>query len=141
MKIPMTNIRKTLFQLTPHPVHWRRDTLQPSQIKRGGLDRNGCVHVPDGGRRCVTWNARELIGSLTSSHISREQKYDYFRRRIDDDNIICFQEVHGKDEFLQAIQVLAPRFWLYGTFITRQRKCRSLGHMHSLKTHCLTMLW
>ena len=27
------------------------------------------------------------------------------------------REVHGKDEFLQAIQVLAPRFKLFGTFI------------------------
>ena len=27
------------------------------------------------------------------------------------------QEVHGKNEFLQAIQVWAPRFRLFGTFI------------------------
>ena len=31
--------------------------------------------------------------------------------------IICLQEVHGKDEFLQAIQVLAPRFRLFGAFL------------------------
>ena len=29
----------------------------------------------------------------------------------------CLQEVHGKDEFLRAIQVLAPRFRLFGTFL------------------------
>ena len=33
-------------------------------------------------------------------------------------NIICLQEVHGKDEFLQAIQVLTPRFRFFGTFIS-----------------------
>ena len=32
-------------------------------------------------------------------------------------NILCLQEVHGKDEFLQALQVLAPRFLFFGTFI------------------------
>ena len=30
---------------------------------------------------------------------------------------LCLQEVHGKDEFLQAFQVLAPPFKLFGTFI------------------------
>ena len=30
--------------------------------------------------------------------------------------IICLQEVHGKDEFLQAIQVLAPHFRLFDLF-------------------------
>ena len=29
----------------------------------------------------------------------------------------CLQEVHGKDDFLQANQVLAPRFLFFGTFI------------------------
>ena len=28
-------------------------------------------------------------------------------------NIVCLQEVHGKDEFLQASQVLAPRFRVF----------------------------
>ena len=34
-----------------------------------------------------------------------------------DNNNICRQEVHGKDEFLQAIQVWAPRFKFFGIFI------------------------
>ena len=36
-------------------------------------------------------------------------------RLLDNNNIICLQEVHGKDEFLQAIQVLAPQFRFFGT--------------------------
>ena len=40
-----------------------------------------------------------------------------FKKLLDKNNIICLQEVHGKDEFLQAIQVLAPRFRLFGTFL------------------------
>ena len=39
------------------------------------------------------------------------------KKLLDHNNIICLQEVHGKDEFLQAIQVLAPRFRLFGTFL------------------------
>ena len=40
-----------------------------------------------------------------------------FSKQLLDTNIICLQEVHGKDEFLQAIHVLAPRFRLFGTFL------------------------
>ena len=29
---------------------------------------------------------------------------------------MCLQEVHGKEEFLQALQVLAPRYKFLGTF-------------------------
>ena len=40
-----------------------------------------------------------------------------FKKLLDHNNIICLQEVHGKDEFLQAIQVLGPRFRFFGTFL------------------------
>ena len=99
---------------SPH-LRWTRDALQPPHM--GSLDWNTCVYIPDEGLRCVTWKTGGLNGSLTSSQLSREQKQNYFRRLIENNNIICLQEVHEKDEFLQAIQVLAPRFWLYGTFI------------------------
>ena len=69
------------------------------------------------------WNTGGLIGSPTSSQLSRAQKHNYFRRLIKNNNIICLQEVHGKDEFLQAIQVLAPRFQLFGSF-PGNAKCR-----------------
>ena len=99
----------------PH-LRWRRDARQPPQSPRGSLDRNTCVHIP-AGLRCVTWHTRGLVGSLTSSQLSSEQTHNYFRRRIENNNIICLQEVHGKDELLQAIQMLAPRFRLCGTFV------------------------
>ena len=132
MRIPTTNILKVLFQPPPpsppshthtHPC-WRRDALRPPQIQRGSLDRNTCVHISDGGLRCVTWNTGGLIGSVSSSRISRELKHNYFRRLIENNNIICLQEVHGKGEFLQAIQVLAPRFRLYGTLIPGNENVR-----------------
>ena len=39
-----------------------------------------------------------------------EIKLKYLKRLFDANNILCLQEVHGKDEYLQATQVLAPRF-------------------------------
>ena len=45
----------------------------------------------------------------------QEFKLRCLKKILDDNSIICLQEVHGKDEFLQAIQVLAPRFRLFGT--------------------------
>ena len=47
---------------------------------------------------------------------NREFKLKYLKRLFDANNILCLQEVHGTDEFLQAIQVLAPRFRLFGIF-------------------------
>ena len=39
---------------------------------------------------------------------SRERKHNYFTRLTQNNDIVCFQETHGKDEFLQAFQVLMP---------------------------------
>ena len=113
----------------PH-LRWRSNALQPPQIQRGCLDRNTCVHIPDGGLRCVTWNTKGFIGPPTSSQLSRKQKYNYFSRLIENNNI-CLQEAHRKDEFLQAIQVLAPRFQLYGTFIPDNAKTPQLMRFYA----------
>ena len=67
--------------------------------------------------RCVTWNTRGLVGSVFSKQKNREFKLKYLKRLFDANNILCLQEVHGKDEYLQAIQVLAPRFPFIVTFI------------------------
>ena len=46
---------------------------------------------------------------------NKESKLNYLKKLLD--NNICLQEVHGKDEFLQAIQLLAPRFRFFCTFL------------------------
>ena len=58
----------------PH-LRWRRDALQPPGVQRTRSSRNTCVHIPDGGLRCVTWNTR--IGSPASSQLSRKKKHIY----------------------------------------------------------------
>ena len=44
--------------------------------------------------------------------------------KLFDTNILCLQEVHGKDEYLQAIQVLAPRFSFFLFFLLLKMKTR-----------------
>ena len=61
-------------------------------------------------------NTRGLIGSVFSKQKKRELKLKYLKKLFNNNNIVCLQEVHGKDEYLQAIQVLAPRFRFFGTF-------------------------
>ena len=104
---------KMLTSLPPH-LRWRRDALQPLGIQQVRRDGNTCIHIPDGGLRCVSWNTRGLTGSPFSPQSSRERKHNYFTRRTQNNDIVCLQDTHGKDEFLQAIQVPAPRFRPYG---------------------------
>ena len=59
-----------------------------------------------------------LLDLLSQKKKNREFKLKYLKRLFDANNILCLQEVHGKDEYLQAFQALAPRFRIFGTFIT-----------------------
>ena len=85
-------------------------------INVGDARPGTCVHNPTGGLRCVSWNSRGLLGSAASSQRSREQKHIYLRRPARNNDIICLQETHGKDEFLQAVQISHTQFRLFGTF-------------------------
>ena len=59
-----------------------------------------CADLPDGGLRCVSWNTRGLVGSISSSQVSTERKHQHLKRPIDKNDVITFEETHGKDEFL-----------------------------------------
>ena len=96
---------------------WRRDALHSPQLQHGTVGRDTRGHFPDEGLRCISWNTGGLVGSVFFSQKNRELKLKYFRRLLDNNNIICLQEGHGKDVFLQAIQVLAPRLkFFFGYF-------------------------
>ena len=43
-----------------------------------------------------------------------QRKETQLLRLTKSNDIICLQEIHGKDEFLQTIQVVVPRFWQCG---------------------------
>ena len=67
------------------------------------------------------------------------------KKLFDSNNIICLQEEHGKDEFLQTIQVLAPLFRFFGTFILERKRGGSTICIHrdilleeAIVTHLVT---
>ena len=68
------------------------------------------------GMRCVTWNTGGFVGSVVSKQKNREFKLKHLKRLFDANNILCLQEVHGKNQYFQAIQVLAPRFRFFFVF-------------------------
>ena len=93
---------------------------------------DGCGSFLSEGLRCITLNTMGLVGSVFSRQRNREFKLKYLKRLLDNNSIICLQDVHGKDEvFLQAIQVLAPKFRLFGTFLPDNEECGRIGHLHS----------
>ena len=91
---------------------WRQGALhaQPQILQRPtGWD--GCAPFLSEGLRCITWNTRILCWNCAfQTEEQRVLTQLYQKKLLDHNNIICLQEVHGKDEYLQAIQVLAPRF-------------------------------
>ena len=101
----------------PSHSRWRRDALQPPEVPQPHCARDTCVHISESGLRCASWNARGLLGSTASSQTSREQKHRYLKRRVDKIDVVCVQETHGKDEFLQALQVLHTQFRMFGIFM------------------------
>ena len=107
----------------PERSRWRQGALQTQpQILQRTTGWDGCGPFLSEGLRCITWNTRGLVGSVFSRQRRRESKLVNLKKLFDRNNIICLQEVHGKDEFLQAIQVLAPRFRLFGTFLPDNEK-------------------
>ena len=78
-------------------------TLQATpEVLQRIADWDGCASFLTGDLRCITWNIRSIIGYIF--------KLKYLKNLFTNNNTVCLEEVHGKDEYLQAIQVLAPRF-------------------------------
>ena len=81
-----------------------------------------------------------------SKQKNREFKLKYFKRLFDNNNIVCLQEVHGKHEYLQALQVLAPWFRFFGTLIPENENAggsaicihRDLVPEEAIVTHLIT---
>ena len=126
---------------------WRQNALQaPLQVLQRitGWDGHGPFLAER--LRCITWITRCLIGSVFSKQKNREVKLKYLKKSFINNNIVCLQEVHGKDENLQAVQVLAPRFRIFGTFFPEnQNAIRSAVCIHkdlvpeeAIVTHLVT---
>ena len=103
MKIPMTNIRKTLFQL-PHIYN----RLKYNEVVWIGTRVSiFLMAVFD----VLLGKEEVLLDPPTSSQISREQKHNYFSRLIENDNIICLQESSWEGlNFFMLFKYLATTF-------------------------------
>ena len=97
----------------PDSIHsrWRQGALQaqPHILQRiAGCD--GCGPFLSESLRCITWNTRGPSSPdrriESSKTLGQQQQQHYLSPGS-----------AGKGEFLQAIQVLAPRFRLFGTFL------------------------
>ena len=79
-------------------------------------------------RRHAMYDLEHQGSRWISKQKNREFKLKYLKRFFDADNIGCLQEVHGKDEYFQAIQVVGPRFrfflWILLCLITKTREDR-----------------
>ena len=121
----------------PHP-RWRRDASQPPLIQRATLDRNTCVHITDGGLRCVTWNTRGLIGSPVPSQRSWEQTHNYFRRFVEKTTSYAFKTYMGRLSFSRPF-----RYWLRDSgYLVRLHQATQIQEALPyafIKTYCLTM--
>ena len=49
---------------------WRRDALQPPQVRHGTAGRDTCGHFTDGGLRSITWNTPRRKTGSSNSNIS-----------------------------------------------------------------------
>ena len=107
LKFPATNNNEVLFQLAHVPVgdrmlfkHHRRHY----SVLQVGMDVTFCgvlLGTPGSQRICF------------SKQKNREFKLKYLKKLFDTRNILCLQEVRGKDKYLQAIQVLSLRYFLF----------------------------
>ena len=144
--VPSGEQQRGAFPASIRPL-WRQGALQAQpQISQYPTGWDGCGPFVSEGLRCITWNTRGLVGSVFSRQRNREFKLKYLKKLLDNNNIICLPEVHGKDEYLQAIQVLAPRFRFFGTFILRNENAggsaicihRDLLPEEAIVTHLIT---
>ena len=116
LKIPMTNNNEALFQLHHAPVGGKMlfNHLKYYKVLQVGIHvAISLMEVCD----VLLGTPGVSLDRFFHRRRNREPKLKYLRKLFDNSNILCLQEVHGKDEYLQALQVLAPRFRFCGTFI------------------------
>ena len=62
---------------------------------------------------------REFLLDPVFFTIFQGKETQLLQTALPEHEFVCFQELHGKDELLQAVQVVASRFRPHGTFIPK----------------------
>ena len=107
LRFPAANNNEVPFPASVHS-RWRQGArhFQPQLLQRTtGWKR--CSTFLSEGFRCIIRNTRGLVGSVFSRQRNREFKHEYLEKLFDNNNNLCVQEVHGKDEIFRRF-----RFWL-----------------------------
>ena len=94
MKIRMTNIQKVLFLL--FHIHVGGGMLFNDLNEVVWMGTHVSIFVM-AVLHALLGTKKLLIVLAISSQISKRQKHYYFRPLMENNNIICLQEVHGKD--------------------------------------------
>ena len=129
----------------PGRSRWRQGALQtPPRILLRTAGWDGCGPFLSEGLRCILGALSDL--SSPGKSAENQNLLALKKKLVDRKNIICLQEVHGKDEFPQAIQVWAPEFRLFGSFLPDNENAggpaicihRDLLPEEALVTHLIT---
>ena len=113
---PATNNNEVLFQLL-HALSGDRVLFKYHRryynVLQGGMDV-----APSFPKACdvLLGTPGGLLDLFSPDKGIENSNSNISKKLLDNNNIICLQEVHGKDEFLQAFQVVAPRFRLLVPF-------------------------
>ena len=106
-------VRPGNAHLPPPDQRWRPDALQPPS---GPADQGHVCSHSDWrpSMRFVEHKRASWLYCLLTT--IQEQKHNHLTRLARNNDIISLQEAHGKDEFLQAVQILHTQLQLFGTF-------------------------
>ena len=113
-------------------LRWRQDALQPPELQRRCLERKACVHIPDGGFRCVAWNAGGGLLDHRFLHNPQGKKTELFysahreqRHRLSPRN-----SCEGWFSTGLLFRYWPPKVRLYGTIIPNNLHAVGIGYVH-----------
>ena len=101
---------------------WRQDALQSTPAAITTYCRLGWVWPFPFGRHVMCHLEHQGSRWIFLLQRKTESKPTFRKKLFDANNIVRLQEVRGNDEYLQAVEVLAPRFGIFGTFILENDK-------------------
>ena len=96
---------------------WRKNALQPPpQVLQRIAGWDGCGPFLPEVCGVLLGTPGVSLDQFFLSRRTENSNSNISRSYLTTTTCLCLQEVHGRDEYLQAIQVLAPRFRFFGTF-------------------------
>ena len=117
---------------SPH-YRWRRDALYPFKVQVG-------IHVATSLTAVTVVLLRTLGVSFGRFflHKETELKLNYFGKPIENNNVMCLQEVHGKDEFPRLFRCGSrdSSYWVRSFLATRMHQDQPFASTRSSASGC-----